>query len=441
MDVSEIISVNVTVQDASVSQAGFGTIAIFSADGPGVPGSWQGTYSANPAGLAQMVTDGFGATRSTYLKASAICNQSPRVSQFKVYKRATPNVQSLTVKVTNITQNYVQKFDIGYLGGAMTTISRPNGFGETATQIATALELLIEAVTGISSNAATDTITITQETPGNDRFYVKNVKRELVLDDPSPDAGIATDLANAAIEDPDFFAFVIDSTSAAEITAAATWAEANKRMFHALSCDSDIVATGSADVASALKTSNLNFTTVAFTRDTRGGLDAGILGRQLSQAPGSSSWHAKTISGPAVDNLTKSESDFARGKNALTYQNVKGLSWVIDGKAASGRFLDITIGIEWLKARIAERIVFLMATLEKIPFTNAGIGLVEAEVRAQLGAAESAGLIDTGWTVTAPKASDVSPTDRANRLLPNIKFAARLQGAVHKVQIDGTVSV
>lgn len=441
MDVSEVISANVTVQDASISEAGFGTVAIFASDGPGQLGAWQGTFTASPSGLAEMVVAGFSATGPTYLKAAAISAQSPKITTFKCYRRAVPNVQSLVMTVTKATQGFVQSFDIAMGGGAFTNISRTNGAAETTTQIATALELLIEAVTGISSVASAANITITQETPGNDRFYVKNVRRELTLDDPSTDAGIATDLAQAAIDDPDFFAFVIDSTSAAEITAAAAWAEANKRMFHAITPDSDVVASGSSDIASVLKTAGYHFTGVAFTRDMRGGLDAGMFSRQLSRDPGSSSWHAKTIAGATVDNLTGTESGFARGKNALTYQNVKGLSWVIDGRAASGRFLDITIGIEWLKARIAERCVFLMATLEKIPFTNAGIGLLEAEVRAQLQDAENRGLIDSGWTVTAPKASAVSAINRANRVLPDLKFSARLAGGINKVVVDGSVSV
>lgn len=439
-DISEIVSVNVTVQDASVAVANFGTIAIFASQAPGTAGRWVGTYNASPSGLAAMVSDGFAVTDSAYLKAAAIAAQSPKVDKFKIYKRSTVNAHSLTVKVTNTAEGALQYFEIG-TGGAFTVISRENGPGETAADIAAALALLAGDVTGIDTAFdTTDTFTITPAVAGN-RIYIRNASRHLVVDDPSADAGIATDLAAAALEDHDFFGFVIDSTSGAEIAAAAEWAESNARMFLALSTDSDILAAPTTDVASALKAANYHFTAVCFSRDARGALDAGLLGRQLSRDPGSSTFANKTISGVAVDNLTATEQGNARSKNALTYTNVKGLSLTFDGRAASGRFLDITHGIEWLKARIGERILRVIANVEKVPFTDAGVALLEAEVRAQLTDAEARGLIAAGWTVTAPKVSEVSPLNKAERLLPDLKFAAVLQGAVHKVIVDGSVSV
>ena len=51
-----------------------------------------------------------------------------------------------------------------------------------------------------------------------------------------------------------------------------------------------------------------------------------------------------------------------------------------------------------------------------------------------------------GWAsgsivVTVPKAKDVSSVNKANRNLPDVKWSATLSGAVHTVQVTGTVSV
>jgi uncharacterized protein DUF3383 len=438
-DITEVVSVNVTIQDATPAVANFGTIAIFSGDGPLGAGTWQGTYDASPTGLAAMVADGFALTGTAYLKASAIVAQSPRTDKFKIYKKAVKTTVSKVITVTKTTPGFKQVLEIG-VGGAFTPVSYTNGASETLTTIAAALELLIEAVAGIDSTATVAAITATPVTAG-DQIFIRNATRFLTIDDPSADPGIATDLANAALEDPDFFGFVIDGMGGAEIAAAAAWADSNARIFLGVSQDTDIITAGSADVGSVIKAASRNFACVLFSRDPASAPEAGIMARQLSRDPGSSSWHMKPITGTIVDNLTATELGVARSKNVMTFVNIKGLARTLDGKAGSGRFLDITHGVEWLKARIGERVYAVQANAEKIDFTDDGIAQIEAEVRAQLADAEGRRFIAAGWTVTVPKAANVSTLDKGARLLKDVKFNATLAGAIHKVVIDGTVKV
>jgi predicted exporter len=97
-----------------------------------------------------------------------------------------------------------------------------------------------------------------------------------------------------------------------------------------------------------------------------------------------------------------------------------------------------------------ERIYSRFVNLPKIPYTNAGIAIIEAEVRAQLQEAVTAGVIDgeQAIIVTVPKISQISVNDRANRIndranriLPAITFEAKLAGAIHKATVRGTVTV
>jgi hypothetical protein len=48
---------------------------------------------------------------------------------------------------------------------------------------------------------------------------------------------------------------------------------------------------------------------------------------------------------------------------------------------------------------------------------------------------------DPAPTVDAPLVADINPNTRASRTLPDIVWTAVLAGAVHKVEIRGTVSV
>lgn len=439
VDVSNVVVVNLTIQDATPAVQNFGAMAIFAGDGPLGAGTWQGTYDANASGLAAMVTDGFSINGGAYMKAQSVCSQNPRTDKFKIYKRAVPNTHSLVLTMTKTTPGFKQQFEIG-IGQALTAISYTNGGSETTTTIATAVELLVEAVAGLASTSTGAAITVTTDVVGA-RISIRNSTRHITVDDPSADAGIATDLAAAVIEDPDFFGFVIDGTGGTEIGAAAAWALANSRMFIALSADSDIPNAGSSDIASTLKTASNHFAAVLFSRDLAAGADASLMARQFSRDPGSSSFHMKELPGVIADNLTATEFSTARGKNAITYVNTKGLNRTYDGKAASGRFLDITHGAEWLKARIAERCFTVEANLEKVDYTDGGIALFEAEVRAQMAEAEAKGLVAAGWTVTVPKVSSVSTANKANRALTNIKFNGVLTGAIHSAVLDGTLKV
>jgi hypothetical protein len=112
-----------------------------------------------------------------------------------------------------------------------------------------------------------------------------------------------------------------------------------------------------------------------------------------------------------------------------------------DGFACSGRYLDITIGIMWLRARIREAVLIVLANNEKIGFTNAGAALIEAAVAGVLSQAESNDLLAPGWSVQRPDVSTVSAANKINRIFPDMKFKAVLQGAIQKVEIDGTLTV
>lgn len=111
-------------------------------------------------------------------------------------------------------------------------------------------------------------------------------------------------------------------------------------------------------------------------------------------------------------------------------------------KMADGEWMDVRRGIDWTHARIQENIFALKTSLEKIPFTDAGIGLVVAAIEEVLRLGAQRGLyVEDSIVITAPQASQVNAADKNNRLLPDVKFQATLQGAIHFTRIEGAVSV
>ena len=92
---------------------------------------------------------------------------------------------------------------------------------------------------------------------------------------------------------------------------------------------------------------------------------------------------------------------------------------------------------------MTERIFATLISVDKIPFTDNGIGVIENDVRAQLSEGIRIGGLaaDPAPIVSVPKASEVDSADKLARALRNVTFNATLAGAIHSVEVTGSVSV
>ena len=84
-------------------------------------------------------------------------------------------------------------------------------------------------------------------------------------------------------------------------------------------------------------------------------------------------------------------------------------------------------------------------------YTDAGIAIIEAHLRAALelgqkrgGIApteyDSSGNKNLGFVIEVPLASDISAGQKASRILEDVSFTARLAGAIHVVEIRGSLT-
>jgi hypothetical protein len=166
------------------------------------------------------------------------------------------------------------------------------------------------------------------------------------------------------------------------------------------------------------------------------------MGGQLPKDPGSITWWGKTLTGITPDVLTTTAVTNIKGKNCNIYETIGGVNIVHEGVVPSGEFIDIIRGVDWIQARISENVFSLMVNADKIPFTDPGVEMIKSEIQAVLEDAVDRGiLVANTITITAPKVADVSSVDKANRFLPDVIFGATLAGAIHKVKIDGKLSV
>lgn len=240
----------------------------------------------------------------------------------------------------------------------------------------------------------------------------------------------------------DWYALAAETIDATEIKAIAAWMETRRKIYVARSADADIITTATTDVASFLSNAEYNRTIILYKADAASSYaDAAWLGDCLPRDPGSQTWKFKTLTTISPDALTTSQTDLSKGKNANSYIRISGVNITHEGKVASGEWIDIIRGIDWLISRIEERIFTGQVNADKIGFTNAGIAVFETALREQLDIAMDQGLIapEPAYTVTVPDVLDVDPIDRNNRELPGLEFRARLAGAIHVVEIRGQV--
>lgn len=267
-------------------------------------------------------------------------------------------------------------------------------------------------------------------------------------DDSNP---LADELADVEEFDGDWYCLLLETATQADIEAAAAWIEARRKIFIAKSSDADNFDSAvTTDVLSVLKAAAYDRTaTITKKNQVTDHPDAAWAGLILPRDPGSVTWKFKTLAGVTVDSLTPTEklavlrNEAGTGKNGNTYTRVGGVNITEEGNMASGEFIDVMRGVDFLHARIQERIYFRLVNLPKIPYTNAGVNVVLNEILAVLntGIAQDILRADPAPTVSAPDVQDIDPIDRANRLLPDIEFAAQLAGAIHKTQIQGVVTI
>lgn len=438
MAVSDIVSSTISIKDAVPAGASFSTVAIFAYHTHGL-GAWK-TYTLDSDGLSSMVTDGFATWEAPYKMVAAMSAQSPKADKVKIFPRAVVHAKVTVFTPTDTAIGKVTKLDVSD-GGVYSTLSYTNGGSETATTIVTALQAQFAAITpalnaGGVVGAGIWTITSTNGHP----FYFKNASANLTVADTTTDADIATDLAAGAVLDNEWYGLLTDCTGKAACELVATYAESNTKWYQPTSFETAILGAGTTDLGAETKASGFTHTEVCYSGDLGAYLGAAIISRQFSQQPGSSSWHMKQANGVTADNLSATALSNARGKNVLVYVADRGISHTFDGKAASGRFADITYGSDWLNGRIQDDQLALQMSREKIDFNEEGIGLIQATLEKSLDAGVQAKLVQPGYVITVPKLSTISPTDKTNRLLQLVKWNGILTGAVNKAVFNGVLT-
>lgn len=255
------------------------------------------------------------------------------------------------------------------------------------------------------------------------------------------DPGIATDLTAIKKASSAWYGLVTLHNSSALILAAAAWAEANEKLYIAGTLDSPVATSadsGATDIAHQLKALSYARTSIIFHPANDEFAGAAEIARWFPIDPGGDDWRLKTLVGVTVKTYSDTQTTNMTDKHVNWYADLGGANVVQgEGKVAANEYIDVIRFRDWYSARLQERGANLLIQAEKIPFTDAGIAVIEAMIKGLNQEGIRAGGIasDPAPVVIVPKAADISTADKQARWLRGVKSTWELAGAIHKLSV------
>lgn len=334
---------------------------------------------------------------------------------------------------------------------------------------ATAIQTIVAAFTNVgTATVVTNTIVQIARVDGlltDVQGWLANGFQSLQLSDLTADPGIATDLAAIYQANVNgWYGLILDSNSAAEIKAAQVWVEATgvggKFAFYNNSDWANVNTNSTTDLFSALHTSGYNKCHVQQNdQQLLCWAGASACAWALSKNVGTYVMaQGMALPGVSVDtdvtlpeswrivlNTYTAANPVKGGKFGNFYASVAGISSSYWGMAPSGRFADLTIGIDWLNATMQADVFALLSGNPKIPYNDRGIGRIGDAVEARLvtAAGPAYGLVDLTLApivITKPSAASLTPAQRASRNLPNLSWSATVSNGIESVNIIGQLN-
>ena len=251
----------------------------------------------------------------------------------------------------------------------------------------------------------------------------------------------------------DWYALSVSTRNMANQQVVAQWVEANEKLCILASGDDLLINEETGDIASWAKLNALDRTAIFYHPASKlASSESDVLpaddnipesayfGKMLTKHPGSATWKFKTLQAVQVYELPQYKVSNIEKKNATWYMPVADVNMTSDGKVASGEYIDVIHGLDWMKALIQNYVFTPMIQLDKIPFTDEGVQIIVGQLKKALDQGVKYSLF-ASYEISYPAVADIPALDKGNRHLPDVNFTAVLAGAVHRTTINGTVTL
>src|ERR1043165_744217 len=251
----------------------------------------------------------------------------------------------------------------------------------------------------------------------------------------------ATAIAAVAAENDAWFALLSDTHVAADVLALAAYIATTKKVYFTSTQDAASLTNNNNAIGAQLRALGYDQTSTLYhsQADTYYP-EAAWVGSQLAYTPGANTWEFKTLEGVPVDKLSTNARSNLTTSRVAYYVSIGGVNITRNSVMADGTFIDQKIGEFWTIARMQESVFGMLVRKPKVPYTDAGFTLVEAQMRSVLAQGVENGLY-ASYRITVPRVADIPENQRLQRVAGDFLFDATLSGAVHRVVIKGVVHV
>lgn len=442
-NIDRIVNVQISLNTNGVSKEGFSTMLVV------------GTHANNLnrvttyTNINDLINDGFSTDDPIYRAVSAAFSQTPRPRQVKVGRR---QVEEVNLSVNNVKDNTDYTITVSSKDTDGTVDEEAYKYNSqtsaTATKIVEGLQALMASDTAVTATVSGEKLQLTAKSGKSFAIKISSNLSALLTE---PTEEIADTMSAVMASDSDFYGIVLASRDKDDIMAMAEWVETQTKLFGTSTAEQGAKDSETdTDLLSMLKAKNY-YRTFAFYHELADSeyLEAGVMARCFAIEPGGETWANKVLSGLTADNLTETEYLAISGKNGNTFETFRNKSITQNGKVAGDEWIDVIRFRDWLQEEITVNVFNLLINSDKVPYTDAGIALVENQIRQALLLGQRRGGIapteydednneNLGFTIEMPLAANIPANTKAQRLLEDVNFTARLAGAIHVVEITGS---
>ncbi len=445
-DLSRICSVDISLNTTGISVEGFSTLLIVGAHAHSL--ARVETYTQ----ASDMISAGFADTDPLYLAAVDAFSQTPRPKQVKIGRR---QASAIAVNVDTVTSAGTYKVTVSHMDANSEVVATPYTYtnsGGDAQAIVLGIKALIDADSSsvVTATAANGVLTLTTtdgeafmvETTGNMSQTVSQITET-----------IPQTMAAITRYDNDWYGWAIASRAQADILAAAAWTESVRKLFGTSIAEAGAYNPESTtDTGYLLYNNNYYRTFWSYHKDAATDYpDCAVFARCFAILPGGETWALKKLAGVTADGLTETQYNAITKKNGNTFERFRNISVTQNGKVAAGEWIDVIRFRDWLQEEITVNVVNALINSDKVPYTDEGIAVIEAQIRQALELGTRRGGIapieydadgneNYGYTISVPLSSEISANQKASRILQDVTFTARLAGAIHVVEIKGSLT-
>lgn len=431
------VNITIQIQDVTVTRAGFGTLAIVHEHGQGALNRVE-TYSSLEALVAV-----FPVYTPVGKYASLFFSQAFVAEEIKVIKREA--AETVTAALTAAALVDPDWYAIGVPGDVSADHQSAASYALSNKKLYLYSSQEADAIT----SATTDVFSVLQAASNNRAagWFSKTAGLEFEINTLT----VAGTTCTAAVTGTPVVAVgdTVGIWDSATTALNSTWTVLTVGA-------SDFTFTVPSGTASDLTTSNawVNFNLI----------DAAISGKMLPLDAGSRTWDIQNLAGVIVDGrgastatvLTDTEKGFLADKNGNWFAEIAGVNVTSGpkpgggGKLASGRYIDVQRGADWLEANLQADLFQLMVNEGgNLGYDAIGFQKVESTIAARLDDGldkefltpfTSGQFAGQNYNIAMPNLADIPQADKTNRLLSGIEISAQIRGKIHNIEATVTLS-